>query len=231
MNLSNVEIEKVSSQLSEQGFVYLESLGEQFNYIEFVQNFGKLSTQYDGDAIWTIQSNDKFKDVYHSMNNQELFPHTEYYESQGLPPRYLALWCVNPGNTGEGFTYLADTYPFFHSIEDDALVEKLSRIPLRYSSTEGLKLENHHLDAYHSILEKSDSGDLIVRYSSRCMHTSKNKDVHNAIEDLKQHIDNNIEKIQWKKHSLLIWDNYRMVHSRSAFINANRELKRLWISN
>lgn len=230
MSLSNVDLKTTISQLSEEGFIYLEDLGEQFNYIEFVQNFGKLSTQYGGDVLWTIQSNDKFKNVYHSMNSQELFPHTEYYESQGLPPRYLALWCVNPGDRGEGFTYLADTYPFFDSIKDKKLEKKLYNIPLRFSSTEGLKLENHNLDAFHPLIDLCNLGNKIIRYSAQCMHTSQNQDINDVINEFKRHIDKNTEQIEWKKNSLLVWDNYRMVHSRGSFTNPKRELKRLWIS-
>ncbi len=42
--------------------------------------------------------------------------------------------------------------------------------------------------------------------------------------------DRTCEKILYKKNSLIIWDNWRILHARTGFADQTRHLKRVWLS-
>ncbi len=216
--------------LEQQGYLYLQNLGDSFDFLNFAQEFGPLLRQYDKKVIWSIKAKDGFEDSYHSMNTNELTPHTECYEFDGIPPKYLVLWCVEPGSQGEGATYLCDVLS--HILNQISPLErsKLETTSLRYFSTSGLVKEDLGREAFHPLLSYEKHRKPVIRFSEQCMDYAAELHVEGAILELNSFIENNKLSIDWTKNSFLIWDNHRMVHSRSSFSNRERELKRLWIA-
>jgi hypothetical protein len=230
MSSAQLAIEGYQTSLERDGFVYIEDQGPDFDYFNILQDFGRVLKQYDGEVIWSIRPDERFENTYHSKNTKELQPHSECYEFEGLPPKYLALWCIEPGDEGEGHTHLADVASFMFAKLDDAQRKQLEEIPFRYFSTDGLKSEKLGIEAYHPMLSYSSQGEPVIRFSVRCMDHSSIPGFDKTIEEMTQFIEQNKVSISWKRHSLLIWNNHRMVHSRDAFRNTKRELRRVWLA-
>ena len=82
--------------LVDHGYVYLHNVPDTFDHLALLKELGDFMPQYDGKFIWDLTPEPDMDDVYHSRNTRALVPHTEAYEYPLLPPRYLALWCVQP---------------------------------------------------------------------------------------------------------------------------------------
>jgi hypothetical protein len=79
------------------GYVYLTGISDGFDHVMEMRHFGEPVLQYNGALIRDVKpAPDIGNDVYSASNTRELTPHTESYEFEGLPPRYVALWCVRP---------------------------------------------------------------------------------------------------------------------------------------
>ncbi|WP_261641281.1 TauD/TfdA family dioxygenase [Erwinia mallotivora] len=224
----HAEKKALKNALISTGYVYINDIRTEDEFLSVVQDVGKIVPQYDNQLVWSIKAEKRFENTYHSKNNKELMPHTECYEYNSLPPRYLALWCKEPGNEGEGFTWLSNLMPFFDMIPAGKKKE-LENIPLRYFSTAGLQEENIGKEAWHPFLSYAPDGTPLVRFSYTCMDYSALADFSDLRDELMTFINANAIKIAWKKNALLIWNNFRLVHSRSGYSNYNRELRRVWL--
>ncbi len=216
--------------LKKDGYINFTELPDALDYIRFLEPFGNIVPQYDGQIIWSIKSDQRFSNVYHSLNNKHLLPHTECYEFEGQPPKYLALWCVKAAEDGGGQTTLADSYTFISSLtqEERAL---LASCICRFHSTAGLEKSKLGREAYHPIVDLSiDPNEPILRYSFACLDDMGNS----FIRDIRQRILNFFERtcvpIFYQQNSLLVWDNWRMLHARTGFADQTRHLKRVWLS-
>lgn len=215
--------------LKEQGYINFVDIPEGFDHIGFVKCFGDLVPQYDGELIWSIKAEERFSNVYHSLNNKPLKPHTECYEFQDVPPKYLALWCVKAPEDGGGQTTLADGYAFIKSLTTDE-VEKLATRVCKFYSTPGLQESNLGSVAHHPVYDRDSATEPILRYSFACLDDGGDQ----FIADIRQQILEFFERTQtpifYKRNSLLIWDNWRMLHARTGFGDQTRHLKRVWIA-
>lgn len=220
-------LESCKKSLVTNGFYYLENPPSAFDYVHFAKKIGDIVPQYDGRDMWTIASKEGYENTYHSMNNKELTAHTECYEFEGLPPRYLTLLCEKKSDCGGGSTYLTDMHEFVTglSAEQKALMEQVS---IEFSSTPGLSRENHKLFARHPIVKYTSDDEYIFRYSYHCMNF-RDTDICEYIMDMEEYIKEKSVEIKWKNGAFLIWDNHRVVHSRSEYKDKTRTLKRLWL--
>src|SRR5437016_4825283 len=95
----------VHQMLAADGYVYLEIGDERFDYLRELRRLGEPARQYNGELVREVKPEpDIGNDVYSASNMRELTPHTESYEFEGLPPRYVALWCVRPAEGPGGET-------------------------------------------------------------------------------------------------------------------------------
>ncbi len=216
-------------RLESDGYLYLEDLPEDFDHLAFAQRFGTLMPQYDGEIVWSIKADPKFDDHYHSLNTKKLNPHTECYEFEGTPPRYLALWCVHPASCGGGLTTLADGYRFIEQLSDsDRRYVSEKRFP--YCSSSGIQASNLGRVAEHPMYDTSSQDRPIVRYSFNCMQRDGDARMEEIAQRFKQFFHDTCVGIEWKKNAFLIWDNFRILHSRTAYKDRARELRRVWLS-
>jgi alpha-ketoglutarate-dependent taurine dioxygenase len=229
ISFQSLEHGLVEKLLASDGHVYIRSVPDDFDHVSFLARFGNLIPQYDGNLIWSIKPDLRFDNVYSSLNTQPLYPHTECYEFPSTPPRYLALWCLTPAEAG-GETTLADGYTFIRSL-DPALQLAATHRLYDFTSTTGLRESNLGLSARHPIFETRRAGPPILRFSHQCM---RSVEVDGAIDRIKRsaldffeemHVAVNIEK-----NGILLWDNYRMLHSRTGFEDRKRHLRRVWLA-
>ncbi len=228
---SDATLQQQHNLLQQNGYVNFVDLPDDFPHLDFVQRFGALVPQYDGQFVWSVKAEPGFENVYHSLNTKPLLPHTECYEFESRPPRYIALWCVTAPSCEGGQTILADSYAFLSSLKQ-AEREPLFSLVCKFSSTPGLQQSNLGSVAYHPICERSEKTEKIIfRYSFSCLDDGGNQ----FIADIRQRVLDFFEKtsvaISYKKNSLVIWDNWRLLHARTGFKDSSRHLKRVWLSS
>ncbi|MEW5289798.1 GNAT family N-acetyltransferase [Erwinia papayae] len=227
---SKSEIAGFKNELAEKGYLFIQDLPDGFDHLYFSQEFGKLLPQYDGNLVWSIRPKPEFDNHYHSLNTKKLSPHTECYEYPGLPPKYLSLWCVTPSECGGGQTTLLDVLSFFEELSTEEK-KVLTEEQINFVSSSGIQSSALGKKALHPIVsEQSEGKNPLIRFSRNCVENCS-PDVEKIGDKLVAKFEKEHLSIDWKKNSFLIWDNQRLVHSRTAFEDRNRELKRVWLTN
>lgn len=214
--------------LVDHGYVYLYNVPDNFDHLALLKELGDFMPQYDGKVIWDLTPEPNMDDVYHSRNTRALVPHTEAYEYPFLPPRYLALWCVKPAAGPGGETTLADGRTFLSgfNLADQELMRSRQ---YHWVSSEGLARKNIRVESHHPILEQHDQ-DTVMRYSYNNVERVEDGFIRRYLEAGLEFFDREHLAIRIERNGLLVWDNWRMLHSRTAFKDRGRHLKRVLIA-
>jgi alpha-ketoglutarate-dependent taurine dioxygenase len=221
--------ERFRALLSRWGYLHLHDLPEDFDHLTFLQRYGDLMPQYDGALVWSIQAQRRFDDLYHSLNTRPLNPHTECYEFEGVPPKYLALWCLKPAEDGGGQTTLADMYGFLGTLTD-AERERLASRAYRYVSSAGVQDMELGVTALHSMVEYRPALPSIVRFSYNCVEHEDDPFLLDIRERVLAWFERTHVAVDYARGDILIWDNHRTVHSRTGYTDRGRHLRRVWLA-
>ena len=221
--LSEEKIQQYKETLKTQGYIHVTNLPDNFDYLRFVQFFGNLMPQYDGQLVCSIKPDPQFADTYHALNSQPLLPHTECYEVEGAPPKYLSLWCIKAAEGGSGQTTLADGYAFVDSLSTEERTTLASHICQFYTGKQTTHYPIYDLNTVPNTP--------ILRCSLRFLKSMRDP----FITDIRQRLGDFFERthasIFYQKNSIVIWDNWRILHARPAFEDQSRHLKRVWLSH
>jgi alpha-ketoglutarate-dependent taurine dioxygenase len=218
--------------LREHGYAYLRGMSDGFDHPAEAARLGEQAAQYQGGYIREVQPDPKMAAAAISASNMKaLSPHTESFEFGGWPPRYVALWCVHPAQGVGGETTLADTREFLREFSDTDIRLMHSRM-YEWRSPASLKLQGIAMAARHPILEDTPDA-LLIRYSSREMYR-----IGDAADDLQaRYVQGGIRffdatkiEVRIERHAMLIWDNWRIMHSRNAFSDPRRHLRRILLN-
>lgn len=215
--------------LADRGYAYLRELPDDVDHLRILSELGEFMPQYDGEVVWDLRPEPGMDDIYHSRNTRSLVPHTEMYERTGHPPRYVALWCVQPAVGGGGETTLADADEWLAGFTADEL-RILRERTYQWHSSDGLARKNLHLAAEHSILEDGPGGERVLRYSYNNVTRVDDGFLPAFLESGLEFFAAKHTPIDIERNALLVWDNWRMLHSRNAFRDTNRHLKRVLIT-
>jgi alpha-ketoglutarate-dependent taurine dioxygenase len=221
--------EHFKATIADKGFARIHGVESEDEYLSIVGTVGALVPQYDGRFVWSIKADPRFDDHYHSLNAKELNPHTECYEFDGLPPHYLALWCVVPNECGGGQTTLADGYAFFESLNESDRALLTDR-RFRFSSSSGIQASQLGRTAEHKVFDVDTLPHPIFRFSYNCMDRDGSEQMDALAERCMEFFNDTRLFFNWSRGDLLIWDNHRVLHSRTAFKDRKRELRRVWLS-
>lgn len=221
--------EKFRALLTQHGYVQLHGLPEDFDHLSFLQEYGELMPQYDGELIWSIQALERFDDLYHSLNTKPLNPHTECYEFQSVPPKYLALWCLKPADDEGGQTTLADLYGFLGTLTPEERAKLASR-EYHYVSSAGVQDMELGVTAVHSVVERREGLPDIVRFSYNCVVHENDPFLLDIRERVIDWFDSTCVGVDYAKGDILIWDNHRIAHSRTGYTDRGRHLRRVWLA-
>jgi alpha-ketoglutarate-dependent taurine dioxygenase len=213
------------SDLESVGYFYLRDVPDGFDHEAFVQRFGAFTAQYDGKPIWDLKPEPGMDHLYHSKNTQALVPHTECYEFPGEPPRYLALWCIQPAEGEGGATTLADGNELLAELTA-AEIEHLRTHSYTFTSSEGLRHQGVEILNEHPILEPRPDGGVILRFSYNNTMPMTDDFLRGFLERGHAWFSERHFGITIERNGLLLWDNHRMVHSRTAFSDRRRHLRR-----
>jgi alpha-ketoglutarate-dependent taurine dioxygenase len=225
--LTAFDLDSIRAHLRSEGRAYIRAVPEGFDYLKGLTRLGLPAPQYGGALVRDVRPDPAIcDDVVSAANMAELTPHTEWYEFPGPPPRYVALWCVQPAAGPGGETTLADGYALldqFTTAEHELLMSNVCR----WRSRPTLAREGVTQVAHHPILE-THAGEMLLRFSTLDL---------NADDDLsaryvtcgREFFETTKIAVKIERGAILIWDNWRMLHARNAFSDPRRHLRRVLI--
>lgn len=225
--------------LNHQGYCLLRQLPDNFGVGQFLGNFGSLISQY-GVYVYSVKSIPELENYSFSKSANALKPHTDGSDYD-LPPRWLALLCLEPSSCCGGKTLIADGYKFIESLDINLRRESRAKI-YRFESSKGIHFGRSESVASPLVSEGVVIKRPIFRFSyNLLMHGDYSASIHNsAIEadsvtqelchQLLSFFERHHYPILLGRKDLLIWDNWRMFHSRTQYRDPKRHLLRYWIS-
>ena len=211
--------------LDKHGYVYLHRIPDDFDHAGFCANFGALTPQYNGDLVFSILADDRYDHLNHPLTTHSMLPHTDGYEFDGPPPRYLALWCLVPPSDGGGQTTLGDLYAFVETLSEQERTELATR-PYRFVS--GIEEVEEERSAMHPVFEERGDKPPVVRVSYDFVE--HDPFLAGINERMLRFFDETHVAVAYEPNALLIWDNHRMVHGRTGFLDRDRHLRRVWLN-
>ncbi|WP_158641330.1 TauD/TfdA family dioxygenase [Amycolatopsis eburnea] len=228
--VSAFDLDALRVLLNSVGFAHICHLSKEFDYLSELARLGPLVGQFDGAVVRDVRPDPAVgNSTYSPSNTRELLAHTEWFEFPGLPPRFVALWSVRTATGSGGETTLADAYPFIDGLPAELRSTLLSR---RYSWGPSVGLAKVGIDyrTKHQLLERV-RGELVIRFpcDDRCL--DYDDDMNRFIELGRAYFAEHSTAVRILEDSMLIWDNWRVLHARTAFADTNRHLKRVLIAD
>lgn len=215
--------------LDQNGYVYMNDVPDYFGYEAFLRGFGEFMPQYDGQEVWSVIPQKRFEGMYHSLNRQALHPHTECYEFPGLSPKYLALWGVTPARDGGGQTTLVDMRDFLAALTAEELWE-LSTRRYDFMSADGVLEMGLGRNATHPLYELREGREPVVRFSYNNVKLPGDPFLRDMRERIVSYFQERHVAVGIEAGAILIWNNHRVLHSRTAFTDMRRHLRRVWLA-
>jgi hypothetical protein len=215
--------------LDQNGYVYMNGVPGHFDHEAFLRGFGDFMPQYDGQEVWSVMPQERFEGMYHSLNRRALYPHTECYEFPGPSPKYLALWGITPARDGGGQTTLADTRDFLAALTKEELRE-LSTRRYDFMSADGVLEMGLGRKATHPLYELRVGREPVIRFSYNNVDLAGDPFLRDIRERIVIYFRENHEAVSIETGALLIWNNHRVLHSRTAFTDVQRHLRRVWLA-
>lgn len=223
------DLSLIRQLLGQDGYAYVTGIPDGFDYLAVLRRLGEPVPQYHGALIRDVRPEpDIGNDVYSASNTRELTPHTESYEFDGLPPRFVALWCVQPAEGPGGETTLADGYRLLRQFSPHDQQAMHSRV-YEWRSSPSLASRGVTMVARHPILESHRAG-LVMRYSNQDIVRVDDGLQPRYVDGGRQFFEANKLAIRIDRNALLVWDNWRMMHARNGFTDRSRHLRRVLIS-
>lgn len=210
------------------GYVQLINVPDTFDYVGFLATFGDFLPDPAGMVVGDLVPDRTTDNVYHSGNTRALVPHTEGYDLDGLPPRYLALWCITPAAGEGGETTLFDGYRVLATMSSAAR-EHFEHQRYRWTIAAGLREQGMSYEATHPVLETVDGVELLRFSYNNVARPHGDEYIEEFLEHGKRQFDDHHVRIRYESNDLLQWDNWRMLHARNAFEDPRRHLKRVLI--
>lgn len=205
-----------------------------------LSHFGRIVPQYNGQETWEVRVKPGFETVPYSQSSNGIGAHTEVPVGDP-PPKYLALHCHVQARCGGGYTMLADGVRF---CERHGGVEHFSMKEVEFiaTPTPGSELRR---TLRAPMLSYQENG-AIFRFSYNQFRYGDVNPSEDAViaPDTALNQDPELVKLTGLAErffedegvallvpmgAMLIWDNHRMMHSRTQFEDKNRHLTRYWL--
>lgn len=229
-------------QVGRTGFVVIDGVESPDRLRSVLTGFGRVMPQYDGRLTYEVRAEPGFDDRAYSKSQNEIRAHTEAPGWQP-PPKYLALWCHVQARGGGGETCLADVKAYLRAL-DTATVRQLRSRTVAWGGTNTSGTGSAGVVA--PILMPDGSGDEVLRFSYNLL-TSGEYDPPLSGEvppermplgrfgvDLAHQVHEHFRaaalRISIPENAVLVWDNQRMAHARTPYVDPRRHLTRYWIA-
>lgn len=210
--------ERIRQDLARDGFTILEDIAPSTDQqlLEIAQAIGSIDTGIDIELIGPLVmelSYDPHK-IHHNQRpayyTSEFFPiHTDLSYVRN-PPRFILMQCVQPAGEGEGLTLLSDCSIAFANLPE-RFKNILSQERFCFSYPPNCPVgETEDLAVYQRMENKE-----IWRFRLDSM--TYDDEFSEAVRAFHGSLNAITIKILLKRGDLLIVDNHRMVHGRTAF--------------
>lgn len=215
--------------LGNNGYVHVVNVPKTFDHVAFLKELGDFQPTPTGTVVGDLKPEADMDDTYHAQNRKSLVSHTEGYEYRGTPPRYLALWCITPASGEGGETTMLDGHQLLDELTEDER-QHLLATTYEWKSTDGLARRGVDYRTEHPVLEQRRTG-LVFRFSYNNLILPEGDEVAaRLLERGKEIYDEHHVAVRYEERDLIVWDNWRMLHSRNAFEDPARHLKRVQIA-
>ncbi|TKC87765.1 branched-chain amino acid aminotransferase [Trinickia terrae] len=236
------QLDAARDELHRQGWTVLLPQALEPGVRATLAQFGAIVPQYNGQDTWEVKAKPGFEKVPYSQSRNGIGPHTEVPVG-APPPRYLALHCHRQARCGQGHTRLADGVAFCSSL-DPELQRFVRETPVTFAAT--LAPGATPRQTLTVPIMGSDGGRPVFRFSYNQFLYGDVNPSEAALDDASARPDANAPLVRlatlaaayFESHAvpvlipdghLLIWDNHRLIHSRSAFSDPERHLTRYWL--
>jgi alpha-ketoglutarate-dependent taurine dioxygenase len=230
-----------SQELAERGYTQIDGISSEQEAADALRHFGTLMPQYDGSLRYQVRAAPGFERRRYSKSTNTIPVHTEA-PGWDPPPRYLALHCRVMARCGNGHTELADAAAFVAGL-DAAMRQAVYSEPVEWiarNSAGGLGA-----GVRRPIVEHTQDGRELHRFSYNLLtaglydpDVDAEADPENLplgargvdlAEQAVAHFRANRVSILIPQDSILLWDNHRILHARSAYKDVRRHLTRYWL--
>lgn len=220
--------------LERDGWLLLPRLGGQAAAEAVLAGLGRLMPQDRGEFRYDVQSTTEAAGLSSSKSANALNPHTEasYYPS---PPRWVALWCRHAARCGGGQTLLA---------EGQRILDGLDEADRDFATCHRLAFGDASRPAAVDATVFSPGPPPVFRFSYNllrhgCYDPPQARITGapapaSARETFAEHVANSFaalaRPVLLPDDGLLVFDNHRMLHSRTAYSDTARHLIRYWLA-
>jgi alpha-ketoglutarate-dependent taurine dioxygenase len=222
-------------ELKQKGVLYLPHAAINADWLDNLALLGAIMQRGISGVqqIKPIENSDKRS---FSLSFDALNPHTEgpYLNH---PPRYLVLHGIHPASCGGGLTSFCDGYALFKHLpihlQDLAAKDYAFPVMDREGNTvaDGIKapiLENRH--GLSPILRYSEN---LLRYGRYCLDGHKQLTGDLLATELADRVATYYRQtattLRIAQGDILILDNHRILHARTAFQDKERLLEAVWL--
>lgn len=206
------KVDTLQTRLRTDGYLFFLQLTKPLK--EFLTLFGGLSFQEDGRQYYVVRAGERLQ----SDDGGSLMPHTDDFNIEGDPPRFVALHCIRPDEDGYGRTSIADGYSWLETLSPSAT--KLLENLWRYRKGNRW-VEKPFLSAI--------GGHRVLRVSFGHLAFAHNEEMRKVMAGLSRWFGGEAKPVVHRCGSLLIWDNWRIIHGRNAYADLQRELHRYYL--
>lgn len=210
ISLPEERTDTLQTKLRVDGYLFFPRLAE-VPLVKFLARFGHLRSQENGRAYCVVKAGERLQ----PHDGGSLMPHTDDFNVEGLPPRLVALYCVHPDQEGYGCTLIGDGYTWLETLSPMTI--KLLERPWRYRKGNG------HVERPFLTTEESDR---VLRVSFGHLAFADNEEMREVMTGLSGWFEKHAISARHICGSLLIWNNWRMIHGRKAYVDLRRELHR-----
>lgn len=206
---------ELNEKLNTDGYLFFPKIDKD-KLPEFLAQFGCHRTQQDSKPRYIVRAGEKLQ----PCDGGALMPHTDDFNSERLPPRLVALHCINPGTGKGGETLLADGYGWLNIINPNSI--GLLKKSWEYRSGNGESI-------MRPFFSTANFEPGILRVSFGHLKFADSPTMVKLMEKLLQWFSRVALPVTHQRCSLLLWNNWRMIHGRTNYSDLSRELHRYYL--
>lgn len=231
-------IADLRGQLRQEGYAVVDDLGSLSEAESLLRELGQLLPQYDGALRHEVRHHPGFDAKAYSQSTNTIRAHTEA-PGWRPSPTYLALYCHRQATCGGGHTDLLDVrrlIPMLTADERQLFDEPVWFPAPPASGASGVTVP---------MLEPRDGGVDLFRFSYNLLTAGgydptidapvANSDLPLGsrglalAERVNELFLQERVRILLAQGQLLVWENQRLLHARSEYVDRGRHLTRFWI--
>lgn len=229
------------STIRQRGYVVVEGIGGPEAGRELLASLGVVIPQYDGRLTHEVRYQEQHQSRLYSQSANELPAHTEASGWQP-PPAFLALYCHRQARCGGGHTDLLTVESLLQELDSEEAATMtdepmLFPWPLRGSGTGAI---------LSVMLGTTPDGERLFRFNANVLTSNAYDPVIGTrlpadqlpLGERGRMLAQRVQDIFLRRRvrflipdgGLLIWDNRRTLHARSAFEDRQRHLTRYFLA-